>query len=201
MFPDRVSPHLSCRPPFKYWKATTRSLRSVLISRLSAFPHRRGVPALWPFLWPFWTHSHRSVFFLCWGVRSWTEDSRWGLTRAEQRGRIPPPLTCWPRCFWCSPGYGWLSGLQAHTAGSYSVYYPPEPRSPSPLLSTHSTPSLYPCLGLSRPRCSTLHLAMLNFMGFAWAHSSSLSRALWTASRPSRVSTTPLSFVARFSCL
>ena len=30
----------------------------------------------------------------------------------------PPPSTCWPRCFWCSPGYGWPSGLQPHIAGS-----------------------------------------------------------------------------------
>jgi len=26
--------------------------------------------------------------FLCWGLQSWTQDSRWGLTRVEQRGRI-----------------------------------------------------------------------------------------------------------------
>jgi len=25
---------------------------------------------------------------LCWGLQSWTQDARWGLTRAEQRGRI-----------------------------------------------------------------------------------------------------------------
>ena len=28
----------------------------------------------------------------------------------EQRGRSPPS-PCWPRCFGCSPGCGWLSGL------------------------------------------------------------------------------------------
>ena len=33
----------------------------------------------------------------------------------------------------------------------------------SGLLSIHSLPSLYLCLGLSWPRCRTLHLAMLNF--------------------------------------
>ena len=33
--------------------------------------------------------SNRSMSFLCWGLQSWMQDSRWGLTRAEQRGRIP----------------------------------------------------------------------------------------------------------------
>ena len=52
------------------------------------------------------------------------EDSRWGLTRAEQRARIPPS-PCWPCCFGCSPGYGWPSELQAHIASSYLVFHPP----------------------------------------------------------------------------
>jgi len=34
-----------------------------------------------------WTRSNSSTFFLC-CLQSWTQDSRWGLTRAEQRGRI-----------------------------------------------------------------------------------------------------------------
>jgi len=34
------------------------------------------------------THSSRSMSFLCWGLQSWMQDSRWGLTRAEQRSRI-----------------------------------------------------------------------------------------------------------------
>jgi len=37
----------------------------------------------------------------------------------------------------------------------------------------------------------TLHLASLNFMRFAWAYLSSLSRSLWMASLPSNVSTMP----------
>jgi len=33
-------------------------------------------------------------------------------------------------CFWCSPGYSWLSGLQGHIAGSCSAYHPPVPPGP-----------------------------------------------------------------------
>ena len=38
------------------------------------------------------------------------------------------------------------------------------------LLSSHSPPSLYLCLGLPRPMCRTLHLTLLNFMRFTQAH-------------------------------
>ena len=33
--------------------------------------------------------------------------------------------------FSCSPGYGWLSGLRAHIAGSCPAVHPPVPPSPS----------------------------------------------------------------------
>ena len=35
-----------------------------------------------------WTRSHRSMSLLCWGLQNWIKDSRWGLTRVEQRGGI-----------------------------------------------------------------------------------------------------------------
>ncbi|KAK4831169.1 hypothetical protein QYF61_015639 [Mycteria americana] len=66
----------------------------------------------------------------------------------------------------------------------------------SGLLSIHSLPSLYLCLGLPRPMCRTLHLALLNFMRFTWSHSSSLSRSLWMASFPSSVSVAPHSLLS-----
>ncbi|KAK4823668.1 hypothetical protein QYF61_005639 [Mycteria americana] len=37
-------------------------------------------------------------------------------------------------------------------------------------------------LGVARPNCRTLHLALLNVMRFTWAYFSSLSRSLWMAS-------------------
>jgi len=36
-----------------------------------------------------WTHSNRSMSVLCCRLQRQTQDSRWGFTRAEQRGRIP----------------------------------------------------------------------------------------------------------------
>jgi len=56
-------------------------------------------------------------------------------------------------------------------------------------------PHLYQCLGLPWPKCCTLHLVLLNFMRFMWAHSSSLSWLLWMAFLPSNVSIAPLSLV------
>ena len=37
-----------------------------------------------------------------------------GLQMGSDQSRVAesPPSTCWPPCFWCSPGYNWLSGLQ-----------------------------------------------------------------------------------------
>ena len=49
------------------------------------------------------------------------------------------------------------------------------------LLSIHSLSSLHLCLGLPWPICSTLHLALLKFMGFTQAHLSSLSGSFWIA--------------------
>lgn len=36
-----------------------------------------------------WTRSKRFITFLFCGLHSWTQHSRWDLTRAEQRGKIP----------------------------------------------------------------------------------------------------------------
>ena len=64
-----------------------------------------------------------------------------------------------------------------------------------------SIPSLYCYWGLPQARCRTLHLVLLNFVRFLWAHSSSLSRALSMASLPSRVPTAPLSLVSSANLL
>jgi len=64
-----------------------------------------------------WTRSNSSMSFLCWGLQSWTQDCRWGLTRAEQRGRIPSLallatlLLMQPRvwlAFWAASARWWL---------------------------------------------------------------------------------------------
>lgn len=59
------------------------------------------------------------------------------------------------------------------------------------LLSIYSLLSLYLCLGLPQPRCSTLYLALLNFMWFAQVLFSSLSRPFWMAAISFCVSPAP----------
>lgn len=66
----------------------------------------------------------------------------------------------------------------------------------SGLLSVYSPPSLYLFLGLPQPRCSTLHLAFLNFIRVTQAHILSLSRSFWMTSLPSIALTTPYSLVS-----
>ena len=70
------------------------------------------------FVFLLWTCSNSSMSF-CWGLQSWTQDSSWGI------GAESPPSTFWPHFFWCSPGYGWPSGPQAHIGGSCPAFHPP----------------------------------------------------------------------------
>lgn len=62
-----------------------------------------------------------------------------------------------------------LSFLSTNTFKSFS----------SGLFSNYFSPSLYLCLTLPQLTCKTLHLPLLNFMGFPETHFSSLSRSLW----------------------
>ena len=55
--------------PFRYRKAERRSP----VATLSAFPHRRDVPALGSFLWSSSGPAPTGCMsFLCWGLQSWT---------------------------------------------------------------------------------------------------------------------------------
>ena len=49
----------------------------------------------------------------------------------ESEGAESPPLPCWPRFSWCSPGHGRPSGLPAHIAGSRPAFHLSVPPSPS----------------------------------------------------------------------
>ena len=130
------------------------------------------------------------------------QDSRWALTRAEQSGRIPSLdlmptlLVMQPRiqlAFWAASAHWWLMSGFSSTSTAKSFL--------AGLLSIHSLPSLYLCLRLPQPMCRALHLALLNFVSFAQAHCLSLSGSLWMASRPSGVSTAPLSLVSTMNSL
>ena len=137
--------------------------------------------------------------FLCWGLQSWTQYSRWGLTRAEQRGRITSldllaTLLMQPRTRLA------LRAASAHCQLMSSLSSISTPKSLSAeLLSIPSSPSLYWYRGLPRPRCRTLYLALLNLMRFTQAHLSSLSRSLWMASRLEEAFLLSLTSLARFN--
>lgn len=46
-------------------------------------PQERFSSSLIIFLALLWTLSKSSIFFLCWGPKTWTQHYSWGLTRAE----------------------------------------------------------------------------------------------------------------------
>lgn len=69
--------------------------------------------------------------FLCWRLQSWTQNSRWSLTRTECRRRETQPSTTQPHCFWCSPVCSGLSGLQEHLPRACWAPHPPILPSPS----------------------------------------------------------------------
>jgi len=112
----------------------------------------------------------------------------------RNRGGQSLPLLCWQPLSWWRPGYHWPSSLQVHSAGSRSFSWFRTPKFFSTELLSRSSPSLYTYLGLSCPKCKTLHFSMLNLIRLTRAHLLSLSRFIWMASLPSAVSTAPWYF-------
>ena len=113
---------------------------------LSACPHREGVPSIGSFLWSSSGCSLTGPHLSCTEDFTPRHSMPGEVSPAQSRGAESPPSICWPCYFWCSPGYGWLSGLQGHIAGSCPAYHPPLP--PRPFWQRCS-PSLYP------PACTT----------------------------------------------
>jgi len=141
-----------------------------------------------------------SMSALYWGAQTWAQHSRCSLTSAEQRGRII--LLCLlaalhltqPRVlstFFAAGAHCWLmvNLVSTRTSRGFSAN----------LLSSWAAPSIYWCMGLSLPRCRTLHFPLLNCMRFLSAHFSSLLRSLWLAAKLSGVSATPHSFISGVS--
>lgn len=81
---------------------------------------------------------------------------------SSERAELPP-LTCCPGCSWLSHCWFMSSFSPIRTPSSFSAE----------LLSV-SFPvcvlQFFSCLGLSRPRGSTGHLDLLNFIRFLWVH-------------------------------
>lgn len=157
-------PQLSYKPPVS-GKAELISPCTLLFRlntlAISAWLHRRVVPSL--------------IIFVGFLLDSSAENSGVGCSTLDgvswkQKSRIPSP--CWPHCFWCSPGYDWLPGLKNTLQGQGQPLIHQHPQN---LLSSRS---LYWYWVLLQFRWNILHLALLNFMKFLWAHSSRLSRSL-----------------------
>jgi len=139
------------------------------------------------------THSNNFTSFLCLEPQAWTQYSRWGLTRAEQRETITF-LTLLPLLFWHNPGYCrpywlpsahcWLmsSILSTRISKSFAMGLP--------------SMSSFPSTGLPWLKYNILHLVVLNLIRFTWDHFSSLSKSLWMTSLSSFESTAPVSLVS-----
>jgi len=111
--------------------------------------------------------------------------------------------SCWLSLSWCSPGYSWPSGLQAHTDDSCPAFHLPEPPGSSPQGCSWWVllPLCTQIQDCHNNKCSTLYLSLLNFFMFIWAYFSSLSGTLWMAFPPSVVSAAPLSMVSSANLL
>jgi len=132
-----------------------------------------------------------------WALHMWMQYYQWGLSSAQQRGRITSldllvmHLLIQPRgglTFWAVRAHCWLMSSLPST--STPRYFSPG------LCSDLSSPSLYWYKMLTQLRCNTMHLDLLNLMRFSWALCSRLSKSLWIASHPSGVSIVPHSLVS-----
>lgn len=125
-------------------------------------------------------HPNRSM---CWGLHTWTQYSRWGVSRGQSRGGESPPSACWPLLFWCRPGCCFSFGLQVHTAGSHTDFHPWNP--PSPLQGCQWVPLLHSYLYRCNPHICTCWSELVEL--------GSHLRSLWIASHPSYCVTALLS--------
>ena len=125
------------------------------------------------------THSNSFTSSLCWegpGLHAALH-----LGPHESRAEADNPLPAlWNSSVDTAQG---TAGLPGHkrtllACASFSSTRTPKTFSAG-LLSRISSPSLYSYLGLSQPKCRSLHLALLNISRFRRAHFSSLSRSGW----------------------
>ncbi|KAK4822069.1 hypothetical protein QYF61_009330 [Mycteria americana] len=160
--------------------------------QLSACPRRRGAPALASFSWPPLDPLQQLHVLLVLRAPELDAALQGGLTRAEQRGRTPSlALLATLRVMQPRTRLAfWAASTHCRLMSSFSSTGTPKSFSAG-LLSIPSSPSL----------CRTLHLPLLDLMRFTQAHFSSLSRSLWMTSRPSAVSTAPLSLVSSANLL
>lgn len=112
---------VSLQPPFLQAEETQLPKPFLIREVIQTFDHLCGSPL---------DCSNSSTSFLRWVPQSWTQYSTWGLMRVEQRGTTPS-FSLLPTPLLMQTGYGWPSGQQEHTAGSYKAFHLSEPPSPS----------------------------------------------------------------------
>ena len=131
--------------------------------------------------------------FLVLGAPGWTQYSQWGFIRRSISSLIllATPLLMQPKGLltFC------VEGTYFQLTFSFSSNTPSTVKSSAGLISIHSSLSLYCHLGLPPANCSTLPLALLNYMSFKQAHLSHLFRSFCMASFPSSMSIVLLSLV------
>lgn len=69
------------------------------------------------------------LLYIFTGYRVWFPHVR--ISWEQSRGAESSLLTCWAGFSWCSPGYGWPSGLQVHVTSSCWIFHQPAPQNPS----------------------------------------------------------------------
>ena len=142
-----------------------------------------------------WSCSHMSVFRLYWEPQTWAWHSDMShKCWAEEKDHLSWPVgNVLPNAAHQAVG---LLGHQGTLLADVKLVHQ-QPQSP---FLQNSFPEDWPLVhpgawGLFLPRCRTLHFPLLNFMKCLLAHFSCLSRSPLTASQPSGVAATHLSFV------
>ena len=115
--------------------------------QVSAFPHRRGVPAFWSLLLPSSGSALTTPRLSCAECSGAGHRTPGEVSPEQNRGAESPPSTCWPCLFDAAQDtFGLLGSAHCQVMLSFSSTNNPKSFS-SGLLSIHVLPSLYLCLG------------------------------------------------------
>lgn len=117
-------PYLSCRPLLSAGRCSKVFLEPSLLQseqpQFSACLLRRGAPAPISSSWPPLDMLQQTPGF---PVLRTSDLEAVKVGQSSWEGSFP--LTWWPCFLWCSPGCGWLPGLQECTVCSCPVFHPP----------------------------------------------------------------------------
>ena len=176
-----MTPSSLSTPPVRYLYTLIRKIPPEPSLPQSEQPQHSASPCITDALIPqssLWPFEGLTPVCLC-QAQNWIQESRCGLTSAEQRGRITSVdllvtvILTQSRCCWTSL-------LPRYIASSCSLWCPPGPQVP---FLQSCFPESHPSActgawGCSSPGEGICIILLLNFMKFLLAHFSSLSRSL-----------------------